>query len=1619
MGYLSLILATTQYSIPKKRCRKQTAMDNLTGQILGKYKLFARLGKGGMARVYKAYQANLDRYVAVKVMHSHLAEEAEFVSRFEREASAVAHLRHPHIVQVFDFDNEHNTYFMVMEFIEGPTLKAELDERSLRATPFTLAEITSIITDIANAVDYAHERGMIHRDIKPANVLFTNDGQAILTDFGIVRMRGTPSYTMTGMIAGTPAYMSPEQAQSLESDARSDIYSIGVILYEMIIGKQPFANDNSFQVLQKHIQETVTFPLHTNIPLTPELEAVILQALAKNPDDRYQHGQDLAVALRQAADLDIEGLGSVVVEIVAVPPIADDAPFTPVRTSVSGRVLCPYQGLSSFNEENASFFYGRESFTEQLVTAVNSKAMTAVIGPSGSGKSSVIFAGLLPQLRQEERWIIGIMRPKDDPFQALAAILLPQLEAEKTTTDQLKEIRQFAQALRNKEIQLTDAIERILSNHAQAQKFLLVIDQFEEIYTLCADEQTRNAFLDILLIAVERKQIQSNATFNLMITLRTDFLGQALQHREFANALQSADIKLGPMTRRELSRAIANPARRQGKLFEKGLVAHILDDVGNEPGNLPLLEFALTELWQKTKHGRLSQASYEQIGKVEGALARYADKVFNELTVAEQEQAHRIFIQMVRPGAGTEDTRRLATQTELGRDNWQLVQKLADKRLVVTNQNPNGEESVEVVHEALIRGWQQLRIWMKEDRTFRDWQERLRAAMNQWQKIERDQSALLRGTLLGEAEKWLAEREEYLSREEMLYIEQSLNLQQAQEEKREEARIEREKAIATERHAQRITRLAAALGVAIVIMFILAGISLFSGQQAIASAREAEKNAQTAFAAQETAVFSQQEAIIARETAVADAQLRTTAEAEARTQQQLAEANAQEAEAAKATVEAINNELEKTTDDAVAAQETAEADERLARSRELAFTANSQVENAPSLALLLALEAVNIVLPFDQEKIPPITESVMHDTLQGLQLRRVLSSHEDEVTDVAVSPTQNSFATVSADRNIKIWDATTGREIMTLPQGHGRAINTVAYHPTKNILATGGDDGFVILWDLDTGTSITVLPQGTANAVREVAFNADGSQIAVATEDNLLHLWDTESRLPIEVLDGHDAPLTDVAYSPDGRFLASSSEDGSLILRDANSYTIIQAINPTFSGEPEDAQLMATTLVFSPDSNTLAAAFANGIILTWETENWQEISTLFGHANRINELAFSPDSTLLGSASNDGTAKVYDVSNAQALFTLSGHTGDVSSIAFTPDGETIITTSKDGTARLWNDEAGLTPQILTGHRNSVLALAFAPTSNKLASADSDGVVYIWDGVTNRNERTLAQHEGAINDLAFNPADETMLATVGEDGNGRLWDLNTGEVLLPILPHPTAISAVAFDPSGATLFTGSKDGLVRIWDVQTHELLRTFANDEVPIRDIAISTDGTLLAIALENSQTVLWKIATQQIIYTLAEHTEAVNAVAFSPDDLYLATGSEDGTAKMWDVQSGTVIRTFTGHGGPVTDVAFHPDADRNRLATSSVDGTMKLWDTTEGLVVRNFTGHTGAVNTAVFNMDGELLATASSDRTIRINDFDPIAQLFARGLTLAPRALTAEECAQYVRTDNCLAIEE
>lgn len=434
--------------------------------------------------------------------------------------------------------------------------------------------------------------------------------------------------------------------------------------------------------------------------------------------------------------------------------------------------VCPYRGLRYFREEDARFFSGREAFGDKLVEAVSRASLIAVIGASGSGKSSVVRAGLFPRLRASMRdpvWKIVTLVPTDRPLHSLGAALVPILDPGLSEVDQLAEINKLASHLSEGFVSLRDVVSRCLAKQPGTDRLLLFIDQWEELYTLCQNDSMRQRFLDQLL------DVAAGGRVTVVLTLRGDFFGQALSHRGLADCLQDALVNLGPMTRFELARSIIEPAAAVDLVFEPGLVDRILNDVGDEPGNLPLLEFVLAELWEKRRGCTLHHEAYERMGGVQGAIAARASEVFERLDTTQKAAARRVLVQMVRPGEETEDTRQ-RTMLPIGDAvEVAVVRRLADARLVVTTRDRTlAADTVEVTHEALIRKWTLLRAWVDEDREFLRTKARIEAAATLWEAENRDPSRLLPvGHPLSESKEILASRRADLRAGVIAFIEAS------------------------------------------------------------------------------------------------------------------------------------------------------------------------------------------------------------------------------------------------------------------------------------------------------------------------------------------------------------------------------------------------------------------------------------------------------------------------------------------------------------------------------------------------------------------------------------------------------------------------------------------------------------------------------------------------------------------------------------------------------------------------------------------------------------------------------------------------------------------------------
>jgi hypothetical protein len=455
-----------------------------------------------------------------------------------------------------------------------------------------------------------------------------------------------------------------------------------------------------------------------------------------------------------------------------VPPLWQDLGRRPTN-------ICPYKGLSVFRSEDAQFFFGRDAVIIKLSEAVTTKSLVGIIGDSGVGKSSVVFAGLVPHLTQAGNFKIIDFRPGNNPLDSLAIALIPFLSKRETTEDLGKKLNSSLSKLElSVELEKSDrSFFETLNQIAQANpsgKFILIADQFEEIYTIC-DRVKRQIFLERLLSGVNRLP-----NFTLVLTLRADFLGLAFGDSPFFNALMDGYQRLENIGYQGMKAAIEKPAELLDVFLEPGLSDRILEDLGAEPGNLPLLEFTLMQLWQELapQNGKLflTHQAYDCLGGVKKALANYADGIWEQLDKTDKKRAEQLFIQLVNFGfeESTPITRRVATRAEIGELNWELAIRLASSRLVVTGCNElTGEETVEIVHEALINNWKILNLWLQINREFCGWREQLRLRMHQWQNRHQHPTALLQGIILKDAEKWLQQRPTELSDEERNFIQQS------------------------------------------------------------------------------------------------------------------------------------------------------------------------------------------------------------------------------------------------------------------------------------------------------------------------------------------------------------------------------------------------------------------------------------------------------------------------------------------------------------------------------------------------------------------------------------------------------------------------------------------------------------------------------------------------------------------------------------------------------------------------------------------------------------------------------------------------------------------------------
>jgi energy-coupling factor transporter ATP-binding protein EcfA2 len=427
----------------------------------------------------------------------------------------------------------------------------------------------------------------------------------------------------------------------------------------------------------------------------------------------------------------------------------------------------PFRGLSAFQEADAAIFYGRDGESAALARKITAESRVCLIGPSGSGKSSLALAGVLPRLRREG-WAAAVMRPsaKSGPLTALAAALLPLMKPDADDIERLARVPTLRQALTGSG--LADVVPSVLERTG-ARRLLVIVDQFEELFALDAEEV---AELSGVLFA-------DVPDVHVLTTLRADFLDTALTHPCLGPERLGGVFTLGPMDQTRLRRIITAPVEAiPGVGYEPGLVDRILTGTGDAPGALPLLGFTLELLWQQQSHGRLTHAAYAELGGVTGALGAHADRVWAEYVPKKDEvPAGRLFGRLIRlPIGSAAVTRRVAVRDELGEEEWQIALRLAATRLLVTDRDADGTETVELAHEALISGWGRLSSWVTENLAFLGWRESLRADLDRWQVAGRPPDLLPTPTGLAAADRWVRERPGDLTETEADYLGQGRSL---------------------------------------------------------------------------------------------------------------------------------------------------------------------------------------------------------------------------------------------------------------------------------------------------------------------------------------------------------------------------------------------------------------------------------------------------------------------------------------------------------------------------------------------------------------------------------------------------------------------------------------------------------------------------------------------------------------------------------------------------------------------------------------------------------------------------------------------------------------------------
>ncbi len=1476
-------------------------MDNLVGQILKSYSLSELIDMGGFGSVYRAHQAVVEREVAVKIIYPAFANRPAFIRRFETEAQLIASLEHPHIVPLYDYWRDPNGAYIVMRWLRGGHLRKRMEK------PLEVQDVLPLLQQVSSALAFAHRHGVVHRDLKPENILMDEEGNVYLADFGIAQIVTSTDEDDEMMSSGSPAYASPEQINNTQTTLATDIYSLGVILYELLAGEHPFPDlDEKSGTELIALRQTHRLP--SILKVQPELPAgvddVIQKATALDPSERYRDVPEFINAFRSAISLQQT--------LIATDTSEEFIPTEDIPN--------PYKGLRAFQEADTLNFFGRRVLVTKLLRRMSETGgftrFLAVVGPSGSGKSSVVKAGLMPALRRgampnSDRWYYIEMVPGNDPFEELETALVG------ISVDPPSNMRQ---RLKSSGFGLLDVSQQILAQEDRSVELFIFIDQFEEVFTMAESEEAIELFLENLYTAINSPE----SRLRIVITLRADFYDRPLLRPLVSDLMSRRTEVVIPMTPEELEEAIIKPAQRVGVVLETGLNEAIINEVKGQMGALPLLQYLMAELFSTRLGMKMTLEAYRQMGGVRGALARRADDLFESLDASQQDITRQIFLRLVTLGEGTEDTRRRALLAELtsimgGADAVRMViDVLGKSRMLTFDRDPvTRSPTVEIAHEAIIREWRRLRTWLDISRTDVRMQRTLAALANEWINAGRDASYLLRGIRLEQYEQWQQETSVALTHEERNLLDASLRHRVALEEA-EKRRQEREEQLES-RSRNRLRLLVAVLTVAAVIAFGLAGVALNESRRA---QQESEISSSLAY-----------EASARRALSDGDGDLAVVLALE-------------------------SNNIE--------------------RPSEQAFRTLTEVAFSPGTRRVFTGHTSGVLsvdLSTDGTKV--VSGSFdgtvrLWDSETGQLIGEPLTGHSGDVFNVEFSPDGRYIVSTDVSRVNLLWDVSTQQQVRTLG-GNASYLRSLVFTPDSTRLIGGADDTEIYIWDIETGELLPTVPfpQKTSARISALAITADATILLGGSNNGTFYAWDLttntllyDSRTlaaaqpenePSETSWRNISEIHEISINADSTQALLLVGNDNLLVVDIATGTILRRF--IYTGVVVTAAFVPS----EPEEILLGTQLGN--LELWNIYSGLPLNQMRGHTNAISKLVIDEGGTTAVTGSLDDTVRLWQISNPTRVARFQAHETRVNDLEFTTDTASYFTVSNDGYVRQWNTATNvLETEQLLDDTVAGIEMAVHPTNNQLLIGLRSGQIMKWDPTDNTMTPLFDQTQAAqatattdetlpgiptsaINALAINPAG-TQFA-FGEQDNAVLFlrDYETNEEIRRFEGgHTRYVRDAVFSSDGTRILSGSLDGSLILWDVATGEIVQQLTHtaadqeseDQAPIAiwSVDISPNGQL-ALSGSAEDVILWNLQTGTVQSRFIEHTDQIQSVRFRRNGAQFLSASIDGSVILWDIATARELQRFVTLDGAYA-ANFSPD-DQFVLAGEE-SGMLEMW---------------------------------------------------------------------------------